>query len=156
MKLKDYKVSLYKLQNGVCPLCNNELDKDIQKNHLDHDHALEGKNAGVCRGLLCGYCNTLEGTLLHKFNRSGLKSKTTFQNYLKNLLTYYDKENDGMIHPKFFTDKIKAFTKLSKPEMIHEIALIAPQESTGALDKKRLINIYRKVMKASKDHRCLN
>ena len=86
---KEEKEKLYKAQNGLCPCCKRPLDEDIQKNHLDHDHALEGDNAGKVRGLLCNLCNAAEGQMKHKFNRSGLKGQDIdYLEWLENLLVY--------------------------------------------------------------------
>lgn len=72
---KEEKQRLFDAQHGICPICKRELDSDVQSNHLDHDHELNGPKAGKVRGLLCNLCNAAEGQMKHKFNRSGLKGQ---------------------------------------------------------------------------------
>ncbi len=52
--LEEYN-ELWRLQGGVCAICNQESDKAL---HLDHNHKT-GKN----RGLLCHNCNRALGFL---------------------------------------------------------------------------------------------
>lgn len=139
------KEKLYWKQNCKCSLCGLDLDQNIQKNHLDHDHSLKGQNAGKVRGLLCVYCNVLEGEVLHKFSSSGLKSKGIDHiEWLKSLIDYYEQDlSENNIHPKYVPDKIKKFKSLNKPEMLIElesIGSIVPEKST----KADLIELYRK------------
>ena len=118
-KFKEEKSRLYIEQNCVCPICLRELDSDVQKNHLDHDHALEGANAGKVRGLLCNLCNALEGQIDHKFTSSGLKSRNVDKiNWLKSLIDYYEQDNTANpVHPAFINDKTKQFSRCNITEM---------------------------------------
>lgn len=153
MKALEYKQMLYERQNGICLLCKLKLN-DVKSSHLDHDHALTGPNAGFCRGLLCPSCNVLEGTLLHKFNRSGLKSKTTFTAYLNNLLSYYANPLHEKIHPNFIRDKVKAVSRMNNDLIIAEIEKLTfnlPADKS----KKSLISFYRKALKKSLEDVCL-
>lgn len=134
-QLLSYKTELYNKQNGICTLCKNPL-KSITSSHLDHDHALNGNNAGRCRGLLCPQCNILEGTIKHKFNRSGLKGKVVYLDYLRNLLNYLEQDySDNLVHPRYVPDKVKSFGMLKKPEMEKLLG------ETGT--KEKLTNIYK-------------
>lgn len=118
-KFKEEKSRLFMEQNGLCLLCNRSLDEDVQKNHLDHDHNLDGKNAGKVRGLLCNLCNALEGQIVHKFNSSGLKSKNISKvDWLKSLIDYYEQDlSSKPVHPAFINDKTKQFSKCNISEM---------------------------------------
>lgn len=120
--LNEEKLKRFKDQGGKCLICKNDLDPDYKKNHLDHDHALSGSNAGRCRGLLCIRCNPLEGLIKHKFERSGLKDKVEYLIWLETLLNYlkkdYEQEN---IHPQFIVDKAKVFARLSLEDMRSEM-----------------------------------
>ncbi|MGP2512407.1 endonuclease domain-containing protein, partial [Klebsiella pneumoniae] len=53
---KEEKQKFYDAQNGKCLICQRELNPDVQANHLDHDHELNGPKAGKVRGLLCNLC----------------------------------------------------------------------------------------------------
>ena len=120
-KTKDeYKKELYKKQGGICPLCGRELDKDILKNHLDHDHALEGARQGRCRGLLCALCNCMEGEVAHAFYHSGLHSRGIDRRaWIERLLDYWDMDTTmNPIFPSYPNDKFKAFKRLTRTEMI--------------------------------------
>lgn len=117
------KETFYHNQHGKCLLCNRELDKVVQKNHLDHDHALDGSNAGKVRGLLCILCNGTEGTVKHKFGRSGLVGKNVdYIMWLENLLAYLKQDySQNDFHPQYITDIIKQFKRLSLGEMRDEL-----------------------------------
>jgi hypothetical protein len=116
---KEEKEKMFKAQQGLCLICGLELDKDIQKNHLDHDHALSGDKAGKVRGLLCCLCNGADGQMLHKFNRSGLKSKINYIKWMEKYLEYIKSDyTQNSIHPQFVVDKSKEFSRMTKEEMI--------------------------------------
>lgn len=117
------KERLFHLQGGKCPLCGRPLEDDIQANHLDHDHALEGKNAGRVRALLCNLCNGTEGIMKHKFNRSGLAGRgVDYVEWLEELVQYLKKDcSDNALHPQYVTDMAKSFSRLGKDEMIAEM-----------------------------------
>lgn len=139
---KEEKQKFYDAQNGLCPVCGRELDKDVLSNHLDHDHELNGPKAGKVRGLLCNLCNAAEGQMKHKFNRSGLKGQDVdYLEWLESLLVYlktdYSKNN---IHPNYVTDKAKQFSRLGKDEMIAEMKaqgfIFKESDSKAALVKE--------------------
>lgn len=120
--LNDEKQRLFKKQKGKCLLCKNDLDPDFKKNHLDHDHALSGKNAGRVRGLLCIRCNPLEGIIKHKFERSGLRDRVDYIQWLESLLTYIkDDYSESCYHPQYITDSAKKFSRLSLEDMRVEL-----------------------------------
>lgn len=120
---KEEKQKLFDLQNGTCPICGRELTGDVQQHHLDHDHALDGPQAGKVRGLLCNLCNGTEGIMKHKFNRSGLAGRgVDYIEWMQALLDYLKKDySDNNIHPQLVKDKTKQFTRLSKDDMILEM-----------------------------------
>ena len=141
------KERLYKVQNGICPLCGQPLDPEINKNHLDHDHALDGANAGKVRALLCLLCNPCEGNVLHKFNRSGLKDKINYILWFKNLIRYWEQDYSlNNIHPKYMADKAKQFGRLSKTEM-QKLMQDYGYEYKPSDGKKELINQFKKLHK---------
>lgn len=120
---KEEKQRLFDQQKGVCPICKRELDTDVMKNHLDHDHDLEGDNAGRVRGLLCNICNGWEGRVRHEFNRSGLVARgADYHTMLTNLLAYLGKDaTKNNIHPDLVKDLKKQFARNDKPSMIAEL-----------------------------------
>lgn len=119
----ELKVKLYNDQNGICPICGRPLDMNIAKNHLDHDHALEGSNAGRVRGLLCNLCNVYEGRTLHQFKRSGLANQgVDYLCALRALVRYLEADNsESDLHPQYPADLKKRFKRMSRPEMIEEL-----------------------------------
>ena len=147
---KEEKEKLYQAQNGLCPCCKRPLDEDIQKNHLDHDHALEGDNAGKVRGLLCNLCNAAEGQMKHKFNRSGLKGRDVdYLEWLEALLAYLKQDySDNNIHPNFVPDKTKEFSRLGKEEMMTEM-LQRGFEYNESDTKTQLIASFKKQLRKS-------
>ena len=117
---KEQKQKFYDAQHGKCLICKRDLDYDVQANHLDHDHDLNGPKAGKVRGLLCNLCNAAEGQMKHKFNRSGLKGQNVdYLEWLENLLVYLKTDySENNIHPNFVTDKAKEFARGNKDDMI--------------------------------------
>lgn len=149
---KAYKEKLFHKQNGICPLCQRELDTAIEKNHLDHDHALDGAQAGRVRGLLCLYCNPVEGKMLNEFKRSGLASRSVnYVRYLRQLADYLEADNSqNAIHQRLPTDLKARFKRLSKEQMISELSARGIKHSALS-PKADLIACYNKAIKE-----CLN
>ncbi|QPB12287.1 endonuclease VII [Providencia phage PSTCR6] len=146
---KEEKEKLYKAQSGLCIICEQELDKDIQKNHLDHDHALEGPSAGRVRGLLCNLCNGAEGQMKHKFNRSGLVAKNVdYIEWMENLLSYLKSDHsENNIHPQYVNDKTKQFSRLNKDDMISE--MLQNGFTIKGDTKAELVKEYKKQLRKS-------
>ncbi|WJZ27950.1 endonuclease VII [Serratia phage 92A1] len=120
---KEEKQKLFDLQNGICPICGRELTGDVQQHHLDHDHALDGPQAGKVRGLLCNLCNGTEGIMKHKFNRSGLASRDVdYVEWLEALLAYLKKDySENNVHPQLVKDVTSRFSRQGKDDMIAEM-----------------------------------
>lgn len=119
----ELKQKLFEEQNKCCKLCGNEFDGPYNKQHLDHDHVLQGPNAGKIRGLLCGRCNLLEGIMKHKFIRSGLKAKDVdYIQWMRSLLEYVDSDHSkNPIHPNYVSDMAKNFSRKNLGEMKAEL-----------------------------------
>ena len=147
---KEQKQKFYDAQHGKCLICNRELNTDVQSNHLDHDHELNGPKAGKVRGLLCNLCNAAEGQMKHKFNRSGLKGQNVdYLEWIENLLAYLKTDytkND--IHPNFIGDKSKEFSRLGKPEMIAEMNAYGFTYSEDD-SKSKLVASFKKQLRKS-------
>jgi hypothetical protein len=114
-----YKEKLFNQQNGICPLCSLPLI-DVRSSHLDHDHSLSGTNEGRVRALLHPWCNTFEGTVKHKFSRTGMvKNNVDYITYLENLVEYLKGDySANPRHPRWSVDKLKWFSKLTIKEML--------------------------------------
>ena len=147
---KEEKQKFYDAQNGKCLICQRELNPDVQANHLDHDHELNGPKAGKVRGLLCNLCNAAEGQMKHKFNRSGLKGQgVDYLEWLENLLTYLKSDyTQNNIHPNFVGDKSKEFSRLGKEEMMTEM-LQRGFEYNESDTKTQLIASFKKQLRKS-------
>lgn len=146
---KEEKETMFKAQQGLCLICGLELDKDVQKNHLDHDHGLSGPKAGKVRGLLCNLCNGAEGQMKHKFNRSGLKTKIDYIEWMESLLEYLKSDyTQNNIHPQYVIDKSKEFSRASKEEMI-SIMLSEGFEYNETDTKTDLVKKYKKYLRKS-------
>ncbi|EQA7786746.1 endonuclease domain-containing protein [Acinetobacter baumannii] len=147
-KFEEEKIRLYHSQKGICPLCKRKLDDNIKSNHLDHDHSLEGPNAGKVRALLCGYCNNLEGQIKHKFNSSGLKTKgVDISDWLENLVAYYRMDlSDHNIHPQYINDMTKLFSNMDIPSM-DNIASKFNIEFPPKTTKAKRVPIFKKGLK---------
>lgn len=143
-EIPSYKQSLFKEQQGLCALTGLEIS-DINKAHLDHDHRLDGSQAGRCRGLLLGQANVLEGRLKHQFNRSGLAGKIDYIDFLKRLISYLEKDNsDKPVHPQLIPDLKKRFSRYNLNQM-RETLLELKLDSSG--DKKALNDRYNKYLR---------
>lgn len=147
---KEEKQKLFDLQNGVCPICGRELIGDVQQHHLDHDHALDGPQAGKVRGLLCNLCNGTEGIMKHKFNRSGLAGRgIDYIEWMQALLDYLKKDySDNNIHPQLVKDKTKQFTRLSKDDMILEMTKLGYEVKSWET-KDQIAKSFQKQFKQS-------
>lgn len=143
------KIKLYHEQEGICPLCHRELDENISANHLDHDHALTGPNAGKVRALLCNLCNSVEGQIKHKFDTSGLKSKgIDIADYLEELASYYRRDiSDHNIHPNYVGDMTKLFSRQDIPGM-DELASQFDITFPPKLTKAKKVPLFKKGLKA--------
>ncbi|AIZ01862.1 recombination endonuclease VII [Escherichia phage vb_EcoM-VR5] len=147
---KEEKQKLYDAQDGKCLICKRELNPDVQSNHLDHDHELNGPKAGKVRGLLCNLCNAAEGQMKHKFNRSGLKGQNVdYLEWLENLLVYLKTDyTENNIHPNFVPDKTKEFSRLGKEEMIAEM-LSHGMTYNESDTKKQMVDSFKKQLRKS-------
>ncbi len=75
-KMKIDKIIQY--QNGLCPICNNKLEQDI---NIDHDHSCcpGSYSCGKCiRGVLCSGCN--RGIGIFKDNIENLRRAIKYIN----------------------------------------------------------------------------
>lgn len=147
-----YKKFLFEKQNGMCALTGLALS-EVNKSHLDHDHALDGPNTGKCRGLLLAQANVLEGRIKHQFKRSGLDGKIDYIVFLKKLISYLEKDyTNNPTHPQLIPDLKKKFARLS----LKEQRIILKDCDTTGKTKKELETIYSKQIKAKYESNKLN
>ncbi|MGL4521357.1 MAG: endonuclease domain-containing protein [Bacilli bacterium] len=116
---RELKQRLYEDQGGKCPITGNALSLHVGDAHLDHDHALEGPNAGKVRGLLSRGANTFEGYVKKYFQRTGLQSEgVELSLVLRNLADYLEQDYSGNdFHPKYVPDMISKFKRLNLTDM---------------------------------------
>ncbi|WP_205955063.1 endonuclease domain-containing protein [Pantoea stewartii] len=139
-QLIEHKQNLFVTQNGVCALTGIQLN-NFSSSHLDHDHILDGQEAGRCRGLLLPNANVLEGRIKHQFIKSGLKDKIDYLDFLKRLVVYLETDyTNNPIHPKLIPDLVKRFSRLSLQQMKQQLTELS-LDSDGS--KKELVKKYR-------------
>ena len=94
--LLELRKELYEEHNGICPLCNREID--FKDTVIDHNHTSK-----LVRGMICRNCNVIEGKLRNAFIRYGLKD-IDYQQWVYNLSEYL-KDEMPMIHPREVKEK---------------------------------------------------
>lgn len=104
LEVKDYRLKLLKKQNGICPLCNTEIQEG--QDTLDHDHY-----SGHVRRVLCRNCNQIEGRVLSWVK----KAYCDPENFLANLALYWsDDYSRNAYHPNHRSEIEKEISKLRK------------------------------------------
>lgn len=101
-EIQQLREKLAKEQGGVCPLCGKPLTLAC----LDHQHKRRKADApgvdgaGLVRGVLCRDCNALEGRIWNAMDRH-LQPETVKDRvqFLKNLISYYNKEPQKILYP---------------------------------------------------------
>lgn len=147
----ELKQKLFEEQNKCCKLCGNEFEGPYNKQHLDHDHSLEGSNAGKIRGLLCPQCNMLEGMIKHKFVRSGLKGRSVdYIEWMRALIEYVDSDHSGNpIHSQYLGDMVKQFSRKSLSDMKSDMSarnFEYDQKDTKAVLVKKFRKQFKKAI----------
>lgn len=88
-QIKEYRAEQLEKQDGICPLCEVEIEDGVGT--LDHDHG-----EGYIRKVLCRNCNSVEGRVLAWLRRT----KTEHSVWLNNLLVYWEEDYSGNpLHP---------------------------------------------------------
>ncbi|CAL9963079.1 endonuclease VII [Vibrio phage D479] len=127
-------------QLGKCLLCDTPLSQEKRTPHVDHDHQF-----GNVRGILCAACNTYEGVVHHKFERSGLKGRgVDYTTWLRRLADYLEDDyTDNDFHPQHPKDQTKIFGKMRLNEMKEHLTSVGITFPENA-KKADLEKIYRK------------
>ena len=114
-----YRKEIQELQSNRCAICRGNFDevtyhqvkrKIVPKYIpcLDHNH-----DTGMVRGVLCSYCNAVEGKVVNALKRWHREVKDDPQkiaDFLINLADYYRVHMDnesGVIHPDHKTEEEK-------------------------------------------------
>lgn len=144
----ELKQKLFIDQDGCCKLCKNQFDGPYNKQHLDHDHALEGSNAGKIRGLLCFRCNMLEGMIKHKFIRSGLRGQDIdYIEWMRELIDYVDADyQNNPVHPQYLRDMVINFSRKNLAGM-HQVMLDNGFEYNIKDTKAELVKKFKRQFK---------
>lgn len=88
---------LKRVQGGLCPLCQKEIDLTIKgEGVIDHDH-----DTGEIRGILHRSCNAAEGKIANAAARWGAKANNypAIIAYLKQVVSYLSAPGAGLIYP---------------------------------------------------------
>lgn len=94
-------VKLHKQQGGLCPLCKEPIDLKIPKEGvMDHDH-----HTGEVRGVLHRWCNAQLGKVENAAIRA--KRNGTYEQWLRNMVTYIDEAKSGLMYPTHKTEEEK-------------------------------------------------
>lgn len=93
-QVKIIRDGLLEKQEGICPLCENEVKFPT----LDHFHSKRHNGDGKIRGVLCNNCNRLIGVIENKSLMNGI-SFSDLPNFLRKCADYAEKEHYHYIHP---------------------------------------------------------
>ena len=122
-EVKDLKAEILATQGFKCAICGKPLTVDEAV--LDHQHKFRksdpnGVNGnGLIRGVLCNFCNPLEGKIFNNLSRyKQIKTDEERIHWLEQLIQYYKKPKYNYIHPteavKEPTVSKRNFNKLKK------------------------------------------
>lgn len=103
--MKGTTIKLLRDQGGLCLLCKSEIDLKVPKEGvIDHDHA-----TGEVRGILHRWCNSQLG----KVENAAIRAKRglTYQEWLRNAVTYIDESKTGLMYPTHKTEDEKRAAK---------------------------------------------
>lgn len=103
-EIKEFKAEILESQGFRCAICGKPLT--IDEAVLDHQHKIRksdpnGENGnGLIRGVLCNFCNPLEGKIFNNLIRyKQIKTDEERIQWLEQLINYYKKPKYNVIHP---------------------------------------------------------
>jgi len=104
-ELKTFRKKHYKLQNGCCPILQQQIK--FEDSVVDHKHkrkdepynAEDGK--GLIRGVLHFQANVIEGKIANSYKRYGLDKFISLPDLLRNIATYIEApiKEPYFVHP---------------------------------------------------------
>jgi hypothetical protein len=86
-EIPQLREEILKLQSGVCPICEHEIDGDAC---LDHHHVKKVKGTGQIRGVLCRKCNVFIAKSENNCVRYGI-DQSELPRILRNTAKYLEK-----------------------------------------------------------------
>src|SRR5690625_797576 len=101
-EVRQFKKDLIQKQGGVCPLCLEELLKELSKVALDHDHT-----TGECRGVLHLGCNRAEGSVLNSTGRTWREGQdySAVIPFIERILEYLKTHRTGVVDHRHKTEQ---------------------------------------------------
>jgi len=142
-QVKFIRDAILEKQNGICPLCNNEVKMPT----LDHSHSKKHNGDGLIRGVLCNNCNRMIGVIENKAVMNGI-SFSDLPNFLRSCADYAEKMHYPMIHPSEVPKPKKLSKKnYNKCKKIYEAEEFIPKRKN---QKKKPFPEYPKSGKATK------
>ncbi len=111
--VKFVRDALIQKQNGICPICKNDMVMPT----LDHSHTSRHNGDGKVRGAICNSCNRFIGVVENNCARNNID----FSDLPKILITlayYISSKNYPMLHPSEAPKRLKikksCYNKLAK------------------------------------------
>lgn len=103
-EIKETRATILKSQGFKCAICGKTISVD--ESVLDHQHKIRksdpnGENGnGLIRGVLCNFCNPLEGKIFNNMVRyKQIKTDEERISFLEKLIAYYKQSKYPLIHP---------------------------------------------------------
>ena len=93
-QVKFVRDSILQKQNGVCPLCKNEVLMPT----LDHYHSKKQHGSGLVRGVLCNTCNRMAGVVENNFARNCI-DYSDGPEFLRLLADYLESKRERYMYP---------------------------------------------------------
>ncbi len=138
--LPEIREKILHKQNGLCPICNCEVNDPC----VDHSHKKKLNGSGLVRGVLCRNHNTFIAKIENNCIRCNI-SISELPNILRNIADYLEKKEYPYIHPteKPKEKKLKksSYNKLKK---IYDGKAKLPEYPKSKKLTKKLSKLFKK------------